>query len=129
MSKNKNFNIVNSTKAKLPRLAFANMKEAVLSNSYILTLHIVTKAKIQKLNNQYRNINTPTDILSFPISKTEGEIFINLDETKKESKKFERNFKNFLAFLFIHGLVHLKGYDHGSTMEKIEQSYRTKFNI
>ncbi len=123
------FNLINTTKAKLPRLAFVDMKEAVLGKKYVLSLHIVSRKRIQELNNHYRKIDAPTDILSFPISDNEGEMFINIQETKKESKKFDRNFENFLGFLFIHGLVHLKGYDHGSTMEEIEREHRLQFGI
>jgi ssRNA-specific RNase YbeY (16S rRNA maturation enzyme) len=49
--------------------------------------------------------------------------------TKLEAKKFDREYENFLGFLFIHGLVHLKGYDHGSTMESIEIQFRKQFGI
>ena len=74
-------------------------------------------------------INKPTDILSFPLSDNFGEMYINIEMTKLEAKKFERTYENFLGFLFIHGLVHLKGLDHGSTMESIEARFRKKFGI
>ena len=105
------------------------MKCAVLGKNYDLSLAFISKEKIKKLNLIYRNINKPTDILSFPISKKEGEIYICLSEAKKEAKKFDRKYENFLHFLFIHGLVHLKGYDHGSTMESIEARFHKKFGI
>ena len=105
------------------------MKNAVLGKKYNLTVAIVSSAHIKKLNLQFRNIDKPTDILSFPLSKTEGEIYINLAESKKEAVKFDRTYENFLAFLFIHGLVHLKGFDHGSTMERIEIKLRKKFKV
>ena len=123
------FSLINPRKAKLPRLAFADMKDAALGKKYSLTVAIVSSAHIKKLNNHYRSINKPTDILSFPLSKTEGEIYINLVETRKEAKKFDRDFNNFIGFLFIHGLVHLKGFDHSSTMERIEARLRKKFGI
>lgn len=124
-----NFHITNTTKAKLPRLAFADMKKAVLGKKYELSVIIVSKSKIQNLNKRYGDINKPTDILSFPLGKFFGEIYINLDMTKLEAKKFKRNYENFLGFLFIHGLTHLKGFDHGSTMESIEARFRKKFGI
>ncbi|MEI6238264.1 MAG: rRNA maturation RNase YbeY [bacterium] len=124
-----NFLIENSVKAKLPGLAFAVMKDVVLGKKYSLALHIVDEAEIKRLNSTYRKIDEVTDILSFPISEDTGEIFINLDKTKTEAVKFERTFENFLAYLFIHGLVHLKGYDHSSTMESIEKRIRSKFHI
>ncbi len=123
------FNITNTTKAKLPRLAFADMKDAVLGKKYELSFIIVGKKEIQKLNKEYRDINKPTDILSFPLSDDFGEIYINPEMTKLEAKKFDRDYENFFAFLFIHGLVHLKGFDHGSTMESIEARFRKQFGI
>lgn len=121
--------VVNTTKSKLPSLDFVLMKNKVLGKKYELEVTIVSRKEIQRLNKQYRNIDKPTDILSFPLSKNEGEIYINVEETKKMAKEFERPYENFFAFLFIHGLVHLKGFDHGSTMENIEKKYRKYFDI
>jgi len=123
------FSIVNETKAKLPSLPFKSIKEAVLGSAYSLTVIIATPARLKKLNTIYRDKEFATDILSFPLSKTEGEIYICLTEAKKEAVKFERSYENFLAFLFIHGCVHLKGHDHGSTMENIEVKLRNKFKV
>ncbi|NDB57734.1 rRNA maturation RNase YbeY [bacterium] len=124
-----NFNITNTTKSKLPVFDFEKMKNAVLGKKYELSVIIIGKKEIQKLNKEYRDINKPTDILSFPLSDDFGEIYINPEMTKIEAKKFERDYDNFFAFLFIHGLVHLKGFDHGSTMENIEAQFRKKFHI
>lgn len=124
-----NFNLTNTTKAKLPSLAFVDMKDAVLGKNYELSIIIVSKKEIQRLNKIYREINKPTDILSFPLSENFGEIYINIEMTKIEAKKFDRGFENFFGFLVIHGLVHLKGFDHGSTMESIEIKFRKKFGI
>lgn len=126
---NENCTIQNTTKSTLPRVPFVAMKEAVLGTDYELSVMFVDVDHMTALNLQYRKLNKPTDILSFPISETEGEIFINLEETKKEASKFDREYENFLAFLFIHGLTHLKGFDHSSTMERIEAKFRKKFGI
>ena len=119
----------NTTKAKLPRLAFLDIKNAVLGKNYELSLAFVSAAEIKRVNRIHRDIDKPTDILSFPLSETEGEMYICLTETKKEAKNFDRPYENFLAFLFIHGCVHLKGFDHGSTMERIERRFRKKFGV
>ncbi len=124
-----NFQITNTTKSKLPDFDFEKIKDAVLGKKYELSVIIVGKKEIQKLNKEYRDINKPTDILSFPLSDNFGEIYINPEMTRLESKKFDRNYQNFFAFLFIHGLVHLKGFDHGSTMESVEAHFRKKFGI
>lgn len=124
-----NFTLNNTTKAKLPRLAFSDMKNAVLGKAYVLSLVIVPPSVIKKLNARYRGKNIPTDILSFPLSKNEGEMFICLSEARKEASKFNRKFENFVAFLFIHGLAHLEGFDHGSKMESEEIKFRKQFGI
>jgi probable rRNA maturation factor len=125
----KTFSIINETTSELPKLPFQAIKEASLGKKYSLNLIITTSKQIEKLNTIYRDKEYPTDILSFPISDNEGEIYISLAETKKEAVKFERTFENFLAFLFIHGCVHLKGYDHSSTMEDIEVDLRKQFKV
>ncbi len=131
MVSNDTCTVVNNTKGKLPRLPFVllDAKNAVLGKKYNLSVAIVTPKEIANLNKIYRNINKPTDILSFPLEKNEGEIYLCLSETKKMAKDFLRTYENFIAFLFIHGLCHLKGMDHGSTMEKEEIKFRKKFNI
>ncbi len=124
-----NFTLTNTTKAKLPRLAFVDMKNAVLGPDYDLSVTIVSEGKIQELNRIHRDKDVPTDILSFPLDETNGEMYINPEQTAIEAKKFDRPYENFFAFLFIHGLVHLKGFDHGSTMESIEADFRKQFGV
>jgi rRNA maturation RNase YbeY len=121
--------MTNETRASIPRVRFASIKDAILGTTYTLNLVFTTPTAIQKLNKIYRNKNTPADILSFPLSDTEGEIYISPSETRKEAKNFDRDYDNFMAFLFIHGCVHLKGHDHGGTMEDIEINFRKKFKI
>ena len=108
---------------------FKEIKNKILGKDYDLSWAFITPKKIQKLNLIYRNQDKPTDILSFPLSKTEGEIYICKSETRKMAKDFDRTYDNFLLFLFIHGCVHLKGYDHGSTMERIEAKFRKQFGV
>ncbi len=124
-----NLSISNKTKGRLPSLPFEHIKNTVLGLGYELSLVFITAQEIKKINKNYRNLNKPTDILSFPLSKKSGEIFICPNETKREMIKFNRTYKNFLTYLFIHGLVHLKGYDHGEKMEKMEIKFRGKFDI
>ncbi len=108
---------------------FKEIKNKILGKDYDLSWAFITPKKIQKLNLIYRNINKATDILSFPLSKKEGEMYLCKSEVKKEAKNFDLEYENFIYFLFIHGCVHLKGYDHGSTMERIEAKFRKQFGI
>ncbi len=108
---------------------FIKIKEVVLGHKYDLSFAFVSKEEIKKLNRTYRGKNEATDILSFPISKTSGEILICKEKAKEKSVLYGRKSQNFLYFLFIHGLVHLKGYDHGAIMEREENKFRKKFGI
>jgi len=121
--------IKNTTKGKLPSLPFTAIKNFALGENYELSLVFIGDKLSQKLNNQYRDKNKPADILSFPLTKTSGEIFINLRKARKDAKNYDRNPENFIAFLFIHGLIHLKGFEHSSKMELQEKKIREKFKI
>lgn len=123
------FSINKTLKGKPPRLPFLKIKEFVLGKEYDLSLVFIGSKKSKTLNKKYRGKDKPANILSFPIDKTEGEIFIDLHEAKKTSKNFNRKYENFVAFLFIHGLFHLKGYSHGSKMEHEELKTRKRFKI
>jgi len=123
------FSIIKKTKDNLPRLSFVDMKEKVLGKDYDLSLVFIDEKEIHELNKKHRNVDSATDILSFPLDKKSGEIFICITKTKEMAKEFDRSYENFLAFLFIHGLVHLLGFDHGDKMEKEEKKYRKVFGI
>ena len=125
----KGFSILNGARQGISRARFRAIKEAALDSAYELNLIFTEPAKIKKLNLIYRDRSAPTDILSFPISKKEGEIYICQSEARKEAQKFDRPYANFILFLFIHGCVHLKGYEHGATMERIEARLRKKFKV
>jgi probable rRNA maturation factor len=121
--------IINKTKGKLPRLLFVALKEKVLGKKYELEIVFVAPKEMHAINLQYKNKDKPTNILSFPITKTSGQIFICLSYAKKEAHLFDRTYANYIAFLFIHGLIHLKGYTHGSRMESEEQKIRHAFSV
>ena len=121
--------IKNTTRQKTPGIPFEKIKNAVLGKDYELSLVLIGDKLSRKLNKQYRQIDKPTAILSFPLSKNEGEIFINLNSTKRQSANFNRNPDKFAGFLLIHGLLHLKGYEHSSRMEEEEEKIRRKFHV
>jgi probable rRNA maturation factor len=116
-------------KGKLPRLPFLELKQAALGKKYSLSLVFIGDKKARTLNRTYRGKDKPTNVLSFSLDNTSGEIFIDVPLARRQAKKFERTGDNFIGFLFIHGLFHLKGMAHGSTMEKAEQKLRKRFGI
>ncbi len=92
---------------------------------------------IQRYNYTYRGVNNITDVLSFPItSKFEnmplGSIIISMDKVLEKSNEFKHSIDEELALLFIHGLLHLLGFDHetdNGEMRKKEKDLIEKFNL
>jgi rRNA maturation RNase YbeY len=124
-----NLTIIRETRGKLPSLPFLRMKNAILGEDYELSLVFVGRNKAIQLHKDWKSKNDPVNILSFPLSKTEGEIIISLEKARSECKHFDRGYENYLAFLFIHGCTHLKGFAHGNKMEQEEKKYREQFKI
>lgn len=121
---------VTKTIKKLPpRVKVEEITNAVMGKRYDLSLVYVGEQRAQSLNINYRNKDYTPNILSFPLTKTSGEIFICPNVAKKEAKDFNLTYSGYLNFLLIHGLLHLKGYRHGATMEKLERKYMRDFSI
>ena len=124
-----NFSIVSTTKDRIPRLAFFDMKKAVLGDTYALSLVFSGDKRSQTLNKTYRHKYYIPNVLSFPLDSTHGEIFLNLKQAKREHKTRGESYEFFVALLVIHGMFHLKGMRHGSTMEGQEAKLLAKLNI
>ena len=99
----------------------------------ILSVTFVDNEQIHQLNRDYRNIDRPTDVISFAFLDTEenkeqilksgqivslGEIYISLDKAKEQPLEYGHPLDKELKFLFKHGLLHLLGSDH---MEKEDE--------
>ncbi len=124
-----------------------NLKEKKFKrNKIFCTLLLSGNKEIKSLNKKFRKKSKATDILSFPFqTKKElkkklklkeeiylGDIIINLNKIK--SKNVKKNFKLQFDNLWIHGLVHLFGYDHKSDndfkiMRRIEKKYLNFVNV
>lgn len=123
------FAITQLTKDRVPPLPFLALKEKVLGKKYNLSLAIVGDARAKALNMKYRNKEYTPNVLSFPIDKMNGEIFMNLKQARREHRARGESFEYFVALLFIHSMLHLIGKRHGSTMEREEQKLLTAFKI
>ncbi len=123
------FEILNMTKGALPSVPFLEIKNKILGEDYELSLVFCGNRKSKELNKKFREKDYPTNVLSFPLDKENGEIFIAPAVVKKETLKFGKTYKNLIGYLFIHGLLHLKGMEHGSTMETAEKKFQKLFGI
>lgn len=105
------------------------MKDSILGKDYDLSLVFIGDVESRKINKKHRGKDYIPNILSFEMDDTSGEIFINPIEAKRQAKNFGRTPSNMIAFLFIHGLCHLKGMKHGVTMERTEARFRNEFGV
>lgn len=124
--------IINRKKGLIEKALFSRVKkikEDILGESFFLSLNFISPAQAKELNIKYRNKDYIPNILSFPLSKKEGEIFICLSVARSEAKNFSLSYKNFLTLLIIHGCLHLKNIDHGEKMEKLEEKYLKKYML
>lgn len=122
------FTILNKTKGKLPRLPFVSVKNKILGEKYELSLTILGAREQRKINRIYRGKDETTNILSFVLSESTGEITLDPVKIKKDAILFNMTYDQFFLFLFIHGCLHLKGLEHGSKMELQEDKYFKIFN-
>ena len=91
---------------------------------------------IRKINNQFRNIDRETDVLSFPMFEKEeldkmiadqsniaedvlGDIIVSIDRVKEQAIEYGHSFERELSYMVVHGFYHLMGYDHMTEEEKI----------
>jgi len=125
----------NQTNAKLNLKLLENIAN-FLNVSQDIELLIVDNKTIRNLNKTYRNIDKETDVLSFPINSFKyepiGSIVISSEVAKDTANKFNHTLEEEIALLFIHGLLHLLGFDHetdNGQMRKKEQEIINKFNL
>ncbi len=84
---------------------------------------------MKQVNKKYRKKDYVTDILSFPHDTKFGEIYICIDKVNSKAKDFDTTSKKYLEYLFVHGMTHLLGHDHGEKMDALEKKFTKKLNI
>ena len=84
-----------------------------------ITIRITDENEMQSLNNRWRNIDKPTNVLSFPLHDTDspllGDIVVCAPVVKREAARQARSLEAHWAHMIIHGILHLMGYDHSET--------------
>ena len=120
---------LSSKTSNIPSHIYEEMKNTILGKKYALSLAFVGPTQAQLLNKKYRKKTYIPNVLSFPLTKDTGEVYISLQIAKKEAKNFGMSYEGYVGFLFIHALLHLKGLDHGDTMEKAEKKYCVKYAL
>lgn len=106
-----------------------------LPNVYV-GIGVVTENEIKEINNEFRHIDKPTDVLSFPIFSREelekikkektdeemslGDIILCMDVIEAHSIEYGTGFDREMLYMIVHGICHLLGYDHEEEQDKKE---------
>ncbi len=108
------------------------LKKELKISRFELSLTLCGNKKIKSLNNDYRNKNKVTDVLSFPVHENLrsdgvipglqevelGDIFICKDVALKQSREFKVSYCAEIIHLLVHGVLHLIGYDHEISLQE-----------
>lgn len=118
--------------------------ENINTTSFYICITLTNPQNIQAINKEYRNINKPTDVLSFPMFEKQeldqlisgelenavlevskenrqdilGDIIISIEKVEEQAKEYGHSFERELAYMLVHGFYHLRGYDHMQEEEK-----------
>ena len=111
----------NFTRRSAPGFPYQKIAQTVLPN-WEISLVFAGAKRAQNLNIQLRNKSYIPNVLSYESGKNSGEIIICLPIAEKQCCSYGLSYPHFVVFLFIHGLLHLKGLPHGTTMERYEKT-------
>jgi len=123
------YNVYEPIFDELARKTFKQLKK---STRVALEVDFVNDERIHQINREYRHVDRPTDVISFAFDdEVEGEvaikggpvhdlgvIIISIDRALAQAKEYGHSEKREITFLFVHGLLHLLGYDHGTPEEE-----------
>lgn len=112
----------------LEKVVIASLEYEALNPNYEVSLSFVDNEEIKNLNKLYRGKDYATDVLSFPMEDDEfanveeillGDIVISVEKAVEQAKEYNHSFEREMAFLTVHSMFHLMGYDH---MDKAEET-------
>ena len=129
-----------SCAAVLENQGFSDLAEVVVT--------FVDGAEIKKLNNEFRNIDKSTDVLSFPLGEggeydlnpetgaySLGDVVISVEHAVSQSEEYGHSFERELSYLTVHSMLHLLGFDHvnggeeAALMRKTEEEVMTVLGL
>ena len=129
-------------KMLIRRAVIASLEYEGYENDCEISVTLTDNEGIHALNKQYRNIDAPTDVLSFPLVEYEnseeppvdeanmlGDIVISLERAEEQAEEFGHSFEREVAFLTVHSMLHLLGYDHVNSDEEDAEMRRRQREI
>lgn len=109
------------------------IKAEELEEDFEVSVSFVTNEEIKELNKEFRNVDSETDVLSFPMDDEEfegviilGDIVLSTQRIIEQANDFGHSLEREMAYLTVHSMLHLLGYDHMNGDEKEEMRSREK---
>lgn len=102
---------------------------AKVADRGVFNVVFVTNEEIQALNRQWRSKDAPTDVLSFPMDADEppegepwelGDVIVSVERADEQAQDYGHSLERELCFLFVHGALHVLGFDHETKKEELE---------
>lgn len=127
----------------IDRVADQTLEHLNKGKNFEISISFVTNEEIKELNKTYLGNDYVTDVLSFPMedefgseydNAILGDVVISIDRIREQAEEFKHSFERELAYLFVHSLLHLFGYDHIYEQDKVimrneEKSIMDKLKI
>ncbi|MGP4107235.1 rRNA maturation RNase YbeY [Virgibacillus sp. L01] len=123
----------------LQRLLIFTAKKEAISMEAEVSINFVNNSEIQEINRNYRQLNKPTDVLSFAMQEQTddeldivgediplvlGDIVISVEKAEEQAKDYDHSLERELGFLTVHGFLHLLGYDHMDKEDELKMFKR-----
>ncbi len=122
------------------RLAVEKVGQLYGAENAEVSITLTDNKYIHQLNREYRKIDRPTDVLSFALNESEepeildgpetdvlGELVISVERAEEQAEEYGHSLRREIAFLAVHGMLHLLGYDHMQEEERLEMEQEQRF--
>jgi len=116
----------------------ATLKEEAFDRPAEVSVTLVDDEEISEINSEARGMDKPTDVLSFPMFDEDfgdeekavlGDIVISLERAKAQAIEYGHSFEREVAFLCVHSVLHLLGYDHETSKEDEVEMFKRQDEI
>lgn len=122
-------------------LARCFQEENIENSKLCITITLTTPEHIRMINQEYRNIDKATDVLSFPMFEKDeleekiakqdfmhedmlGDVVISIEKVEEQAKEYGHSFEREFSYMVVHGFYHLMGYDHIKEEDKKEMRHK-----
>ncbi len=139
-NKQKKIKIPTGMRMLIRRCCNAVLQMEKFDGSAEISVTFVDNDEIHKFNQQYRGVDAPTDVLSFPLgengvydtdpatgAKMLGDVVISMEKAVEQAQRFGHSLQREVGYLTAHSVLHLLGYDHETNMERVHMREKEEY--